>query len=108
MNSIGRPTRSKERDDLEQAIAALEEKRSLLGDEIVDIAIASMREKLAGLGAGSRASHEPQQRKLVTVLFADVSGFTTMAERMDHEMVSTVINSLWSRVDKAIHDHSGR
>jgi class 3 adenylate cyclase/tetratricopeptide (TPR) repeat protein len=108
MNSTGRPTRSKERDDLEQAIAVLEEKRSLLGDEIVDIAIASMREKLAGLGAGSRASHEPQQRKLVTVLFADVSGFTTMAERMDHEMVSTVINSLWSRVDKAIHDHSGR
>ena len=59
MNSIDRPTRSKERDDLEQAIAALEEKRSLLGDEIVDIAIASMREKLVGLVAASRALHEP-------------------------------------------------
>src|SRR5687768_16907884 len=108
MNSTDRPTRSKERDDLEQAIAVLEEKRSLLGDEIVDIAIASMREKLADLGVGSRASHEPQQRKLVTVLFADVSGFTAMAERMDHEIVNSVINSLWSRVDKAIQDHGGR
>src|SRR5215210_2715565 len=108
MNSLDKPTHSKERDELEQAIAALEEKRSLLGAGIVDIAIASMREKLAGLGADPRSTHEPQQRKLVTVLFADVSGFTTMAERMDHELVSTVINSLWSRVDKAIHDHGGR
>ena len=82
MNSLDKPTRSKERDELEQAIATLEEKRSLLGAEIVDIAIASMREKLAGLGTGSRVTHEPQQRKLVTVLFADVSGFTAMAERM--------------------------
>jgi class 3 adenylate cyclase/tetratricopeptide (TPR) repeat protein len=108
MNSLDKPTHLKERDELEQAIAALEEKRSLLGAEIVDIAIASMREKLAGLDAGPRSTHEPQQRKLVTVLFADVSGFTAMAERMDHELVSTVINSLWSRVDKAIHDHGGR
>ncbi|MDQ3006057.1 MAG: tetratricopeptide repeat protein [Chloroflexota bacterium] len=108
MNSVDKPTRSKERDELELAIAALQEKRSLLGSGIVDIAIASMREKLASLGAGSRVTHEPQQRKLVTVLFADVSGFTTMAERMDHELVSTVINSLWTRVDKAIHDHGGR
>jgi class 3 adenylate cyclase/predicted ATPase len=108
MNSLDKPTRSKERADLEQAIAALEEKRSVLGSEIVDIAITSMREKLAGLSPGSRVTHEPQQRKLVTILFADVSGFTAMAERMDHELVSTVINSLWSRVDKAIHDHGGR
>src|SRR6185503_9855829 len=72
MNSLDKPTHLKERDELEQAIAALEEKRSLLGAEIVDIAI------------------------------------TAMAERMDHELVSTVINSLWSRVDKAIHDHGGR
>jgi predicted ATPase/class 3 adenylate cyclase len=27
---------------------------------------------------------------------------------MDHEIVNTVINSLWSRVDKAIQDHGGR
>ncbi len=107
MDSPRKPANPEERELLEQAIAALEIRRSLLGDEIVDVALASMREKLAGLRGGS-SSREPQQRKLITVLFADVSGFTAMAETMDHEIVNEVINSLWYRVDKAIIDHGGR
>src|ERR1043165_5296396 len=94
--------------DLHRAIEALESQRSILGDEVVDTAQSSMREMLARLGRGIRGSDEPQERKLITVLFADVSGFTAMAEGMDHEIVNTVINSLWSRVDKAIQDHGGR
>lgn len=93
---------------LEQAISALDARRTELGAEVVDTAIAAMREKLVELDARERVSHEPQQRKLVTVLFADVSGFTAMAETMDHEIVSSVINSLWTRVDKAILDYGGR
>jgi class 3 adenylate cyclase len=103
-----RTSYSHEFDDLNKAIDALEAQRSTLGDEIVDIAQTAIREKLARLHQGLHGSHEPQERKLITVLFADVSGFTTMAEAMDHEIVSTVINSLWSRVDKAIQDHGGR
>ena len=99
---------SKRRENLERAIEALEAQRSILGDQIIDIAQASMREKLTQLEAETRLSHELQERKLITVLFADVSGFTAMAEAMDHEIVSSVINSLWSRVDKAIRDHGGR
>ena len=108
MDSSNKSVSSNEHKRLEQAIAAIEAKRSLLGDEIVDVALASMREKLAGLRNGIHTSREPQQRKLITVLFADVSGFTAMAETMDHEVVNDVINSLWSRVDKAIVDHGGR
>ncbi|HET9905037.1 MAG TPA: adenylate/guanylate cyclase domain-containing protein [Anaerolineales bacterium] len=108
MASQNKSTLSEEREQVLLAIAALEEKRSLLGDQVVDVALASMREKLAGLAEEAGIIHEPQQRKLVTVLFADVSGFTAMAETMDHELVSSVINSLWSRVDKAILDHGGR
>src|SRR6266508_5022363 len=108
MHSLDRTPDSKEREDLEKAISALEAKRFLLGDEVVDIAIAAMREKLAGLDEKFRIEHASPQRKQVTVLFADVSGFTVMAEAMDHELVSSVINSLWSRVDKAIRDHGGR
>ena len=99
---------SKRRENLERAIDALEAQRSILGDQIIDIAQASMREKLTQLEAETRLSRELQERKLITVLFADVSGFTAMAEAMDHEIVSSVINSLWSRVDKAIRDHGGR
>jgi class 3 adenylate cyclase len=93
-----------EHEQLERAIIALEAQREALGNEVVDIALTAMREKLAAL----KASREPQQRKQVTVLFADVSGFTAMAETMDHEEVSGVINSLWSRVDKAILEQGGR
>jgi class 3 adenylate cyclase len=108
MNFDDTASQSTEREKLNQAIEALEAKRSFLGDQIVDVAQAALREKMARLGKGIYAPHEPQERKLITVLFADVSGFTTMAEAMDHEIVNTVINSLWSRVDKAIQDHGGR
>jgi len=106
MNLPKKPADSKERELLEQAIVTLQANRSLLGDEIVDVALTALREKLAGIRP--QGVHEPQQRKQVTVLFADVSGFTAMAETMDHEIVNDVINSLWSRVDKAILDHGGR
>jgi class 3 adenylate cyclase/predicted ATPase len=108
MNAEDRTSHLNESEELHRAIDVLEAQRSILGNEIVNIAQASMREKLARLNRGIRASDEPQERKLITVLFADVSGFTAMAEAMDHEIVNTVINSLWSRVDKAIQDQGGR
>jgi predicted ATPase/class 3 adenylate cyclase len=108
MNIEDKTSQTKERENLNRAIAALEAQRSILGDQIVEIAQAALREKLARLTTGDYRSHEPQERKLITVLFADVSGFTAMAEAVDHEIVSSVINSLWSRVDKAIQTQGGR
>ena len=108
MNFEDKTDSSEERESLQQAIDALEAQRSVLGDHVVEISQAALREKLAHLNTGVSGSHEPQERKLITVLFADVSGFTAMAETLDHEIVSRVINSLWSRVDKAIQDHGGR
>src|SRR5262245_46847716 len=107
MGFRNRPALPNDRELLEKAIAALESQRFLLGDELADVAMAALREKLVSLDIGARAVRVPQQRKLVTVLFADVSGFTAMSETMDHEIVNDVINSLWSRVDQAVLDHSG-
>ena len=108
MDTRNKPLNPNERILLERGIATLEANRSLLGDEVVDVALATMREKLAGMDAGGRTLRVPQERKLVTILVADVSGFTAMSETMDHEVVNDVINSLWSRVDKAIQDQGGR
>jgi predicted ATPase/class 3 adenylate cyclase len=94
-----------EREQLEQAITALEAQRALLGDAIVNAALAPMREKLASLIAQQTPTE--QQRKQVTVLFADVSGFTAMSETMDPEEVSTTMNALWLRLDAAITSHNG-
>src|SRR5512135_2362351 len=97
-----------EREQLEKAISDLDRQRSLLGDAVVDSAIAAMRDRLKSLSGGSEATQPEQQRKQITVLFADVSGFTAMSETLDHEEVSTVINSLWTRVDRAILNEGGR
>jgi len=94
-----------ELEQLEQAIATLEAQRAILGDGVVETALGPLREKLAAIK--SKQGHESQQRKLVTVLFADVSGFTNMSEKLDHEQVSEVMNALWSRLDKTIVDHGG-
>lgn len=94
-----------ESEQLEQAIAALEAQRAVLGDPVVDAALAPMREKLAALQKQYKASET--QRKQVTVLFADVSGFTAMAELMDPEEVSETMNALWTRLDAAITHRGG-
>ena len=64
-----------ERTNIEKAIAALDGQRPLLGDAVVETALAPLREKLAALVAKS----VEKQRKQVTVLFADLSNFTPMS-----------------------------
>jgi predicted ATPase/class 3 adenylate cyclase len=89
---------------IEQAIAALEGQRGILGGEVVDPAIAALKEKLATLSPPALS----QQRKLITVLFADVSGFSTLAEMVDAEEVNEIINNLWQRLDGIITRHGGK
>jgi len=94
---------------LEEAIAALEAQRPVLGDAVVELALDSMLQKLAALKAGQgEAEHEAQQRKMVTVLFADLSGFTALAEQMDAEDITDLMNALWERLDRIITQRRGR
>ncbi len=90
---------------LEQAITALEAQRALLGEAVIHAALAPLREKLAALRSATPT--EPQ-RKLISVLFADLSGFTAVSELLDAEDVTTLINALWERIDHIILDHGGR
>jgi class 3 adenylate cyclase/tetratricopeptide (TPR) repeat protein len=92
-----------EREQLEEAIAHLEAQRESLGDEVVEAALAPLREKLSALEAPSAG----QERKQVTILFGDVSGFTSLSETMDPEVVADTMNALWQHVDAAIVSHGG-
>jgi class 3 adenylate cyclase len=92
-----------ERSDVEHAIAALESQRALLGDAVVEIALAPLREKLAALASAA----QEQQRKHATILFADVSGFTALSETMDAEDVNDIMNALWQQLDTIITQHGG-
>jgi class 3 adenylate cyclase/tetratricopeptide (TPR) repeat protein len=93
---------AREREQLEQAIAAQEKLRGAVPDDVVDAAIAALRAALDGSAA------EPQRRRQVTVLFADVSGFTTMSEQLDPETVASTINDVWRRLDEVIEERGGR
>ncbi len=89
---------------LQQAIAALEAQRDLLGEAVVEAGLAPMRERLRTLQ--SRAAQ--QQRKQVSILFADASGFTSLSERVDAEDVTETMNRLWQLVDGVIVSFGGR
>src|SRR5215470_12010428 len=47
------------------------------------------------------------ERKQVTVLFADFSGFTTFAHKCDVEDVRDFMSSVWAKLDGIIAAHGG-
>jgi class 3 adenylate cyclase/tetratricopeptide (TPR) repeat protein len=87
---------------LDEAIRLLESKRGALGDDVIDAALAPLLARRRSLGAPA------EQRKVATVLFADVSGFTAMAETLDPEDVAAAMNRIWARVDEVITGGGGR
>src|SRR5262249_31946461 len=56
--------------------------------------------------AAEVAEHE--ERRTVTVLFADISGYTSIAERLDHETVKTVIERCLTRLAVEVERFGGR
>ncbi len=97
-----------ERESLEQAIAALEAQRPLLGDAVVEAALAPMREKLAALQAQTPPPPELRgERKLVTVMFADISGFTALSETLDPEAVRDLMNACFEALVPIVEKYGG-
>ena len=92
-----------EKQKIEQAIAALQAQRALLGDAVVDASIGALQEKLSEYNLLPQS----RQRKQISLLQADFSGFTAMSERLDVEDVRQIMNALWGALDKIILDHGG-
>ena len=49
-----------------------------------------------------------EERRVATVLFADVVGFTSLAERRDPEDVKHLLDRLFERLVRVVHDHGGQ
>ncbi len=47
------------------------------------------------------------ERRLVTVMFADISGFTPMAEKRDAEEMVTLVNSCLGRLSECVYRYDG-
>jgi class 3 adenylate cyclase len=81
------PPPNEQIEQLHQAIAALESQRAVLGEFAVNAALSGLRRKLAELEA-----YQPfEQRKLVTVLFADLAGFTALTETHGDDDAAEII-----------------
>jgi len=90
--------------ELKQTIQTLESQRSVLGDTVTDISLGALYEKLKTVEAADAVE---QLRKYVTVLFADVSGFTSICRTNDAENITEAINTLWNALDTVIIGNGG-
>lgn len=94
---------STEQGKLEQAIAALKAQRVTLGDAIVEAALAPLRQQLEAI----KSPKLTPQRKQVTVLYAQQSGFTMMYQGADLEALRDLVNQAWQRLDAAVTQQGG-
>ena len=95
-----------ERHQLEAGIAALEAQRAILGDGVVDAALAGLRAKLAALAG---PAPEPEQHlRQVTILFLDVVGSTVLGQKLDPEEFSGVMDGVLSRGTRIVERQGGR
>lgn len=91
--------------DLNGRIKALENVVSELQREIIELRQrAAVSEEAEARGRLGLAEGE---RRTVTVLFADVSGFTTLAERLDPEDCNAIMRETLGAVALAVTDEGG-
>lgn len=88
---------------LQQAIAALEAQRALIGPATADAALRPLRERLAQLQRSGE-----QQLRQVSVLFVDVAGSTALARRLDPEAVHELMDGALRLYTRCVQDHGGR
>jgi len=100
---------SEELRQLKRAIAALDVQRAILGDDVVEAALGPMRRHLAELELAEQIpAHALEgERKLVTVMFADFSGFTALSEKIDSEAVLELVNACFGQLEPVIDKYEG-
>lgn len=54
-----------------------------------------------------RSGHVEGERRQVTVIFADISGFTAMSERLDAEEVASISNDCMKELIDAVYQYEG-
>src|SRR5512146_941615 len=96
-----------QRQQLEAGIDALERQRAALGNDVVDAAVAALRDKLAALPADDEAG-ETQVLRHVSLLFADMVGSTALIQRLDPEDAKAVFDGVLARCTALVEAHGGR
>ncbi len=93
---------------LQATIAALEAQRLVLGDSVVDTALAPLRAQLAALQQRARAAPPVQALRLVSILFMDIVGSTALSRRLDPEETHAVMDTTLARCTAIVRRHGGK
>jgi class 3 adenylate cyclase/tetratricopeptide (TPR) repeat protein len=103
-----------ERADLEKAITQLEAQRESLGDAAVDAELVKQYRKLSELDksetrdrAETQTTGHVGERRVVTVLFCDVTGSTALAEGMDPEAWTGIMNAAFEYLIEPVERYGG-
>jgi class 3 adenylate cyclase/tetratricopeptide (TPR) repeat protein len=90
---------------LKQAIAALEAQRPVLGDAVVETSLAAFRKQLLEL-EGQTASPQ-QQRKLATILYADVVASTELSQQLEPDEMLEIMDAALKRLAVPVEKRGG-
>jgi class 3 adenylate cyclase/tetratricopeptide (TPR) repeat protein len=96
-----------DREELKAAIAGLEAQRARLGESVVEPALAALRRQLLELEGSTTQTRGDEERKNVTILFVDVSGFTALAETLDPEEVRELVNACFECLVPIVEKYEG-
>jgi class 3 adenylate cyclase/tetratricopeptide (TPR) repeat protein len=99
----------KDHERIQQAINVISTQRILLGDPVVNITLEALQDQLVQLEVDGDSPHPQRvaQRKQITILFANVTGFNSIAQAMPDTNMLDIMNLLWQRLDKAITNQGG-
>ena len=103
-----------EQKELEKAIRGLESQRNSLGDAAVDAALEVLYQRLTDLERSEPQEHSKDpssehigERRVVTVLFCDVVGSTALAEGIDPEAWTEIMNATFEYLIEPVERYGG-
>jgi len=95
-------------EQLRHSITVLEAQRATLGEAVVESALAGLRLQIESLETQSAPFPAPaEERRLITILFTDIVGSTTIAERLDPEEWRKTVAAVHDAVGTIIQEHQG-
>lgn len=96
------------RPQIEQAIAGLKAQKHILDESILETALAALQSQMSIVAQQElRETELHGERRRVTVMFADISGFTAMSEKLDPEEVRSLINLCFERLGNVVDRYDG-
>jgi class 3 adenylate cyclase/tetratricopeptide (TPR) repeat protein len=94
---------------LRQSMATLESQRDEIGDDAIAPALSALKDQISALEARQfTKSGDTEERRIVTILFTDIVGSTSIAERMDPEDWRSTISAVHEMAGKIVDQNDGR